>query len=272
MSNLKNNKGKIKAKEVLEEIGFDEITELSNSELVNGFGIIFISTPLDNADGKIIRGNSKTIIKINSNIDYPPRIRYILAHELGHYFLHEKLDIHNDDAKTLNWFNVENQAKRGIQEYEANDFASELLMPENPFKGFIQWKSFNPELIRSIAERFKTSLTSAIFRLLNLNSFPILIVYIHDGKVKYWSRSKSFKGWVKNINKLPPPEDSVAQEYLEADYDYIYKGDEKSQIISKSTWLELNNYEEDKDFFEYCIPYKKNKTIISVIWEKDHIY
>ena len=44
-----------------------------------------------------------------------------MAHELGHFFLHDKLEIHNDNSRTLNWFKVENQAKRGLQEFEANE-------------------------------------------------------------------------------------------------------------------------------------------------------
>lgn len=141
-----NNKGKNKAKELLEEIGFDEITEITNSELVSGFGAILVFEHLDNSDGKIIRGKTRTIIKINSLIPYPEKIRFTIAHELGHYFLHDKLEIHNDNARTLNWFNIENQAKRGLQEYEANDFASELLMPEKVFRQFVENKYFSPKL------------------------------------------------------------------------------------------------------------------------------
>ena len=102
--------------------------------LVSGLGATLIETPLNNSDGKIIKGRSKTLIKINSNIPYPEKRRFTIAHEIGHLILHEKLEIHNENTNTLNWFkNTEDQAKRGIQEWEANDFASELLMPENIF-------------------------------------------------------------------------------------------------------------------------------------------
>jgi hypothetical protein len=69
-------------------------------------------------------------------------------------------------------------------------------------------------------------------------------------------------------NKIPPPDDSVALEYINADYDFIYTGTEKAQEISKSTWCVLNNYEKDTEFWEYCIPTKQYKTVISVVWEK----
>lgn len=262
-----NNRGKNKAKEILEDIGYDEITTISNSDLVSGFGIILISKHLDNADGKIIRGKTRTIIKVNSSIPYPAKIRFTIAHELGHYFLHKKIEIHTDNEKTLNWFNFENQAKRGLEEYEANDFASELLMPEKIFLQFMEGKQFCPSLVKELSERFQTSLTSVIYRLISLDITSLLVVFITDGLVKYWRRSTDLRYWVKDITKLPPPNDSVAMEYIESDYQFIYSGTDKKQEIVKSTWFELKEDERDTEFFEYCIPIKSYKTIISIIWE-----
>src|SRR5690554_1292453 len=99
-------------------------------DLMCGFDIIYKEENLNNSDGKIVRGKFRTLIKVNSAIISIQRKRFVAAHELGHHFLHKKLELHNDNAKTLNWFNIEKQAQRGVQEYEANDFASELLRSE----------------------------------------------------------------------------------------------------------------------------------------------
>lgn len=266
---MMNNKGSRKAKELLEEIGFDDITDMPMGLFVSALGATLIEEPLKNSDGKIIRGNTKTLIKINSKILFEEKKRFIIAHEVGHYLLHDKLDlaVHNENSNTLNWFkNIEQQAQKGIQEYEANDFASELLMPEIIFRKFIEHKSFSPSLIKDISVRFQTSLTSVVYRLITLDVYPLLVVFISDGIVRYWRKSPDLKGWLKDITKLSPPEDSVAKEYIDADYDFIYKGDEKAQEISRSTWFQLYENQEDSDFMEYCIPTKQYKTIISIIW------
>lgn len=265
-----NKRGSVRAKELLEEIGFDDISDLSMDLLVSGLGATLIMEPLKNSDGKIVRGNSKTLIKVNSEIPYEEKKRFTIAHELGHYLLHDKLDleVHNDNSNTLNWFqSTEKQAKKGLQEWEANDFASELLMPEKAFRKFVENKRFSPNLIKDIASHFKTSLTSVAYRLVSLNIYPLFIVSIHKGKVSYWNLSENFWVKVKEITKLAPPEDSVAQEYIEADYGFIYKESEKAQLISKSVWFELKHYEKDSDFYEYCIPTKQYESIISIIWE-----
>ena len=86
-------------------------------------------------------------------------------------------------------------------------------------------------------------------------------------RVKYWKKSKDLHVFVKECTRLPPPSDSVAMEYLQQDYQFIYKFEEKAQRISKSTWFDLKSYDEDTDFYEYCIPTKTHQTVLSIIWE-----
>lgn len=264
----KNHNGSIRAKRLLEEIGFDEITDLPMHQFVSGLGATLIEEPLTNSDGKIVRGRKKTLIKINSGILYEEKKRFTMAHEVGHYLLHDHLEVHNENSNTLNWFhNAEKQMQKGIQEWEANDFAAELLMPEKVFRDEVAGKSFSPKLLSDLASRFKSSITSVVFRIFQLDIRPIFIAFIHNGKVRYWKKSDDLKGWVKDIIMLPPPDESVAKEYIDSDYNFIYLGEDKQQPIYKSTWFDLKENQEDSDFYEYCIPTKQYKTIISVVWE-----
>ena len=57
------------------------------------------------------------------------------------------------------------------------------------------------------------------------------------------------------------------EKYIEKNYDFVYKLEEKAQTISKSTWFKVGDNDEDTDFYEYCIPTRKHKTILSIIWE-----
>lgn len=265
----KSYRGSIAAKKLLDDIGYDEITNVPLEILVSGIGATLIEEELNNSDGKIVRGKSKTLIKVNSRIEHESKRRFTVAHELGHYLLHDKLEDHNENDKTLSWFkNTEQQLKGGLQEWEANDFASELLMPEDIFRSEVKGIPFSPELLKSLSVRFNTSISSALIKCLSLNIHPLLLIYITNGIVRNWNRSDSWKYSIKDCTKMSPPDDSVAQEYIEANYDFIYKGIEKAQEISKSTWCNLHPNEMDTEFFEYCIPYKQHKTILSVIWEE----
>lgn len=256
------------AQQLLTDCGLDEITDMELGLFVAGLDAILIEEELSHCDGKIIFGKNKAVIKVNSKINYEHRKRFTIAHEIGHLLMHRNMELPEDTFSELNMIaGMEKFLKNGRQELEANEFASELLMPENLFVKEAKKARFSPYLIRQLADRFNTSLTATVFRYLSLNLHPLCIFFIENGKVKYWKKSEELKVWVRDMNKLPPPDDSVATEYIESNYDFIYKLDEKAQSISKSTWFELNGYEDDSEFYEYCIPTKQYKTIISIIWE-----
>lgn len=78
----------------------------------------------DGCAGELDRNNR--IIYINNN--YPAtRNLFSVAHEIGHYILHEGQQYRFDDYKKYL-----TKEQRRI-EYEANDFAGKLLMPEYKF-------------------------------------------------------------------------------------------------------------------------------------------
>ncbi len=70
-------------------------------------------TPIYKSSGFLANRNGHYIIIYNDSDDFF-RIRWTIAHELGHYYLNH---------------NFENQNEYDAQEIEANYFASQLLMP-----------------------------------------------------------------------------------------------------------------------------------------------
>lgn len=259
----------LKAQELLVNCGFDEITNLPMDLFVSGLDTMYIEEELKNCDGKIIFGSNKSIIKVNSQIQFPERKRFVSAHEVGHLVMHKNMQLPEDTFANFNIIaGMEKALKNGTQELEANEFASELLMPEKLFLKEAKGKKFSPLLIKQLTERFKTSLTATVFRYLQSDLHPICLVFIENGKVKYWKKSDELKVWLGDYTRLSPPTDSVAMEYIQKGYEFVYTLEDKAQTIAKSTWFTLNEYnDEDTDFYEYCIPTKRYKTILSIIWE-----
>lgn len=261
------NKGKLAAINLRNEIGIEGPDEIELEDVIIGRGGFVKYMSMGKIDGRIVYGKSISTVFINSDIKYEGRRRFALAHELGHLEMHKGSKIH-DDGASLNWFNeMETKLKRGNHEYEANQFATEFLMPMDSFKKSAKGKKLSPQLIRDLATEYNTSLTSVAFRYFEADLFPMAMFHIFKGKVRYWKRSSDLRGYIKNITKLPPPEDSLATEYITANYDPLYKQDELAQPIDKSTWFTLNEGEEDKEFFEYCIVTKSYNNILSLVWE-----
>jgi len=269
MKMVRSTNAHVHAQRLLADCGLDEITDLSMDLFVAGLDAVLIEESMPNCDGKIIFGNNKAVIKVNKQIQFEERKRFVIAHEVGHLTMHKNMQLPDDTFANFNIIaGMEKALKNGKQELEANEFASELLMPQKLFLNEAKGRKFTPLLIKQLAERFKTSLTATVFRYLQFDDLhPICLVFIENGKVKYWKKSDELKVWLDDYIRLAPPSGSVAAEYIQKDYSFVYTMDEKAQTINKSTWFSLNEYDEDSDFYEYCIPTKKYRTILSIIWE-----
>lgn len=259
------SRGKRSAQRLMEECGIDTLDEIPLESIVVGRGAILAYKPLENSDGRIVSSKSMSLITINSNIDYDSKRRFTIAHELGHHEMHRDCkQIHHDTEATMQYY------KRGHQETEANEFASELLMPEKAFKKECKGKRFSPDLLRQLADTFQTSITSTAYKYFELGPHPICLFYSYNNRVKYWKRPDwdSFSHFVNDLTNLNPPEGSVAAEFFGDGK--IYPKKYSKQQIWKSTWFELKDWEDDRNFnfYEYCIITPKYNTVLSVVWEE----
>ena len=257
------SKGKYVAQKLMSECGIDDPTEFPLDIIVSGRGATLIEKPLQNSEGRIVFGTDSAIITINSEIPYEGKKRFVMAHELGHFEMHRNLiTVHNDTDATLEFF------KNGHQETEANEFASELLMPEHLFIKECKDKKFSPDLLRQLSERFQTSITSVAYKYFELGYHPICLFYSHNNQIKYWKRPENYSHFINDRTRLSPPEDSVAFEFFEKGK--IYSKENSKQQIWKSTWFELKHREDDNNyrFYEYCIITPRYNTVLSIVWEE----
>lgn len=261
------NRGKLRAIQLREEIGIDDPFEIPLEDIVTAYGGIIRYKDMGNTDGRIVYGKNISTIYINSAIEYEGRKRFAIAHELGHLLMHKGIGVHDDKLDSEWILSSSSNLQSGQQEWEANQFATEYLMPSTLFLDIARKSLLGSKLIHSLADKFLASLTSVAYKYFDCDIHPIAMFHIYDGKIKYWKKSTDFKVFIKNITKLPPPTDSVAMEYIEADYKPIYDFKELVQPIVKSTWFELREGENDSEFFEYCIVTRSYRNILSIVWQ-----
>ena len=257
------SKGKFAVQKLLFECGIEDPTKIPLELILAGRGATLIKKPLSNSEGRIVFGKYKSIITVNSDIKFSGKVRFVIAHELGHHEMHRELKlIHSDTDATLEYF------KTGNQETEANEFASELLMPEKIFINECKGKPFTPNLLRELAVKFDTSLTSVAYRYFELGKHPICLFYSYNNKIKYWKKHNDFPHFINDRKNLSPPDDSVASEFFNKGI--IYPINQSKQQIWKSTWFVLKSWENDNDFnfYEFCIITKSYNTVLSIVWEE----
>ena len=125
-----------------------------------------------NISGLIYKNNSQYEILVNSNQSIG-RKAFTIAHELGHYFLHKEYLDSTEEIVSLSKgsygehptiarsciIDANNQEYRRM-EIEANDFAANILMPEEEFLA----KCKELDSIDDVARYFGVSISAATIR------------------------------------------------------------------------------------------------------------
>ncbi len=261
MKKIPTSRATAAAVRVLDDCGLlDDPLELPIEDIILARGVMEIQKKrIDGAQGRIIFSQGDAIISYNENITHEGKRRFVIAHELGHYELHNGLlsEIHTDDKKSLSeWYAT------GKHEKEANLFAAEFLMPSHLYMEKTDRRQFSMDLMKEVGNSFNVSITAALLRYRILGDFPIGIVFSSRGKVKWKTFSDDF--CLKYIPyDMDVPVNSIAKDF--------YNGKrlpEEPEQIEAMDW-----FEDDRDvleyegvnFYEQCIQIG-NDSVLSCIW------
>ena len=144
-------------------------------------------------EGTLLRfkGIPRGYIVLSSHVRESSRRRFTLAHEIGHYVLPEQQDLcqpctsgqieaWDDDLPKL--------------EIDANRFSAEILMPRSLIR-LEEMPTF--ENIEELARAYDTSLTASAYRLAELSSFRVAVVWSQGSRARWYKGSQEFYRWVR---------------------------------------------------------------------------
>lgn len=117
----------------------------------------------------------------------PERQRFTIAHELGHFVLHrnKRLAFSCDQASV----HLGLDTLAGI-EREADEFASNLLMPGDVLREAIAHRRVDLHLLSDLAGRFQVSFEALCIRFIHYTSERAILVRWDNGYLTYEWRSK----------------------------------------------------------------------------------
>jgi Zn-dependent peptidase ImmA (M78 family) len=114
------------------------------------------------------------VIGVNAN-HHENRRTFTIAHELGHFLLHESETVHLDSRSsgyTLQLRSPESATGENINEREANLFAAELLMPAKLLEKELRKKDLDlledESVLKALAKKCRVSVQALTIRLHNL--------------------------------------------------------------------------------------------------------
>ena len=247
------------AQKVYSDLFIQNPKDLDIEGIVNLNGSFYQEKSMADADGRIIFKGNNTIITINADISYAPKKRFVMAHELGHLLLHKNIvPVFNcNEASFLQWY------EQSSFETQANEFAAELLMPQNLFVEQARIiKKFDFNTIIALANYFQTSITSTIIKFISASTHPIAVIYSTHGRINWQAFSTDFifKRFIKKKGEIIPA-DTVAHDVLKGKA----KLQDKEPILA-NYWFKVFDNQRDIYLYEECFAIPSQNGLISLLW------
>ena len=207
---------------------------------------------LSGCEARLVGYGDQGIVTIQKGSD-ERRMRFSIAHELGHWNYHRGQSF---SCRADDW--VEGYSTKPIIEQEADEYAANLLMPAfmfNPLARAIKRPNFDS--VMDLASLFKTSLTATTIRLVESNTWPLILVSHNAKGLAWFKRSKDIPDrWFpqKNLDS-----DSIAYDRLFANKERV-----RSQVIGAEAWFDSRGAERF-DIVEDAIRISSSQ-VLTLLW------
>jgi hypothetical protein len=244
------------AKSVLKRFGGSSLP-VDPYEISQRLEIVVKEDNCEGYTGMILVVDGQALISIKSAIREHSRKRFTVSHELGHYCIPEHLagglTFYKCTDRDLDTFD-----KRGNKESEANEFAAELLMPEDVFRERIMLKDLSYGLIEELVDEFETSLTATGIRFVKLSG-DYALVCSEKSCIKWFIKGDEFPFYLRAGGGLD--KESIAIENFKG------KNLPKSfETVPAYAWLDDYKLKEDMEVQELAIALPYYNQVLSFIY------
>lgn len=213
--------------------------------------------PLHGCEARILGKGDKAIITVNSR-SRRERQRFSAGHELGHWMRDRGRMAFSCDDYVLN---SEWDAENENPEHNANRYSADLLLPGSMFAIRAKNRPITLETVRDLSESFQTSLTATAIRLVELGSFPAMIVCNEKQGCRRWfvrNPDVPTKLWPRD----KPASYTIASELLRG-----ITGPQQPVAVSSAGWFDYpgsDGYAIQENSFQIT-----PELVLTLLWWKD---
>jgi len=193
-----NPLAKANAVQLLRKYCYSSPDELNLEELLYAEGHYLIEQPLTHAQGEIRFDGSFGLITVDSGITSYGQKRFVIAHELGHFYNEAltqplpKGEEQNEVFYRCGFDSFYGSERMRLRESNANDFAAELLMREEWFTSAAGRQKISKKLLEGLAANFNVSLTAAALRYAEIGYFPTAVLMVKQRKIAWKAIHEKF--------------------------------------------------------------------------------
>lgn len=257
---VKTSWSRARARQVLSSLELKHPCDLDLEDIAWSRGILVKDEDLIGTEGRLVKSGGNGVISVKRGIPEAGRRRFVIAHEIGHFEMHDtENQIDLCAGKDLDY----DYHYLRPEEREASLFATELLLPDELVSPVCRRSEISFELARQLSSEFNTTWTLAAMRMIEFTSYRAALVASERGKVKWYRASPNFGYHV-------PPRAPLDEGTIAADVFASGKCPERGQLVLASSWIKNTRVDEQASMREQCFVLPRYGTILSLIWmEKD---
>ncbi|MCC6316617.1 MAG: ImmA/IrrE family metallo-endopeptidase [Gemmatimonadaceae bacterium] len=210
--------------------------------------------------GCLVRTSGSSGIMVPSD-QVGGRRRFTIAHELGHFHIPSHKDVNGwcTDSDLRAW-----EGGPQLLEWEANDFASELLMPARLFGEDVDARAISVASAKDLASAawYDVSILAAALRMVHTTRQAAALVVSANGRVSWTARSSGFKLY------LPGKTDRLHSDTLAS---AGYRSDEFSDAplaVPLASWL-AHARQMRGELLESTYRIDRLEQVVSLLWHVD---
>lgn len=243
----------------VDELAITEPSEIDIEAIAYYKGALVKHRSLKGSEARIIGYGDRAIISVNSGSSYV-RKRFSVGHELGHWFKHRGSVGNLCKKEAILSNRASNRKSIAGREKIANEYASELLMPEYLFDEHIRGSKISFDVIQSIKEAFRVSHTAAAIRYVNSCDYPVILACYGRSGRKWYHKSKQVPEYfypVRSISNLSPGyQQSLLTNNVHQEHE-----------VDADLWVDAAGAE-NYEVMEVVWPVS-SETIMAFVWWKD---
>lgn len=212
--------------------------------IAESLGIKVKGAPLPgDFQGALFLTSEVNAIIYNENIKEKGRKNFTVAHELGHFMLHQDKDEVKCKIEDMGQFTLTPHGK--TLEKEANQFAASLLMPEKDISRYLTGVELDINLVLELAKRYETTATATACQMVNTSQTPLAVVLLNEDTSTQWCfRNPAFRDlFIKKGTKInipsPPP-----QEPIDTDQDIWFPKQIDQKWALRVSSLDMEEYKQ----------------------------
>lgn len=244
-----------RAQEIISELGITSPEEIDIEAIAFDGGVSVLYEQLNGCEATLVGYGERAIATISPSSSRG-RERFSIAHEVGHWHLHRgrSFRCRVDDF-------VQNFGSNADFEKEADNFASNLLLPTNIFQPIIKAIT-RPGLkeLKDVADNFQVSLQAVSIRLATLDTLPVIVACYSKNGLRWHIRAKHI------------PNRWYIKKYLDDDsfaYDVLNEGKLYNNlgVQPAETWFD-NDDASHYEILEHSMP-SVNGQVLVLLYLKD---